>query len=169
MVQLSATRCSCIAILWVIVVSFAAITLCVAFQRTVPKVSVYFVIDLVRKLLDTPSYTRNVKPNLNTRPSSDVVWSLIRFHFRDAASCSICITCWLPPWLRGITARVCVCECIVLSVLPRESGVLICKENTISVNYGCVLGLRYAVRWCKHLANKSHKFQHMSSSVNSEW
>jgi hypothetical protein len=32
MVQLSATRCSCIAILGVILVSFAAITLCVASQ-----------------------------------------------------------------------------------------------------------------------------------------
>jgi hypothetical protein len=36
-------------------VSFAAITLCVASQRDIPKVSVYFVIDSVRKLLDTPS------------------------------------------------------------------------------------------------------------------
>jgi hypothetical protein len=33
MVQLSATRCSCTAILWVSLVSFAAITLCVASQR----------------------------------------------------------------------------------------------------------------------------------------
>jgi hypothetical protein len=33
MVELSATRCSCIAILWVCLVSFAAITLCVASQR----------------------------------------------------------------------------------------------------------------------------------------
>jgi hypothetical protein len=33
MVQLSATRCNCIAILWVSLVSFAAITLCVASQR----------------------------------------------------------------------------------------------------------------------------------------
>jgi hypothetical protein len=32
-VQLSATRCGCIAILWVSLVSFAAITLCVASQR----------------------------------------------------------------------------------------------------------------------------------------
>jgi hypothetical protein len=32
-VQLLATRCSCIAILWVSLVSFAAITLCVASQR----------------------------------------------------------------------------------------------------------------------------------------
>jgi hypothetical protein len=46
MVQLSATRCSCIAILWVSLVGFAAITLSV----------VYFAIDSVRKLLDTPSY-----------------------------------------------------------------------------------------------------------------
>jgi hypothetical protein len=37
-------------------VSFAAITLCVAFQRVSVVVSVYFVIDSVRKLLDTPSY-----------------------------------------------------------------------------------------------------------------
>jgi hypothetical protein len=36
--------------------SFAAITLCVAFQRVFIVVSVYFIIDSVRKLLDTPSY-----------------------------------------------------------------------------------------------------------------
>jgi hypothetical protein len=47
MVQLSATRCSCIAILWVSLVSFAS-------QR-VFIVVVYFVIDSVRELLDTPS------------------------------------------------------------------------------------------------------------------
>jgi hypothetical protein len=56
MVQLSATKCSCIAILLVSLVSFAAIILRVASQRAIPKVSVYFVIDSVRKLLDTPSY-----------------------------------------------------------------------------------------------------------------
>jgi hypothetical protein len=55
MVQLSATKCSCIAILWVSLVSFAAITLCVASQRVF--IVVYFVIDSVRKLFDTPSYT----------------------------------------------------------------------------------------------------------------
>jgi hypothetical protein len=37
-------------------VSFAAITLCVA-SRRVFIVAVYFVIDSVQKLLDTPSYT----------------------------------------------------------------------------------------------------------------
>jgi hypothetical protein len=37
-------------------VSFAAITLCVASQRVFIVVSAYFVIDSVRKLLDTPSY-----------------------------------------------------------------------------------------------------------------
>jgi hypothetical protein len=36
--------------------SFAAITLCVASERVIPKLSVYFFIDSVRKLLDTPSY-----------------------------------------------------------------------------------------------------------------
>jgi hypothetical protein len=35
-------------------VSFAAITLCVASQRVFIVVVVYFVIDSVRKLLDTP-------------------------------------------------------------------------------------------------------------------
>jgi hypothetical protein len=54
MVQLSATRYSCVAILWFSLVSFAAITLCVASQRVF--IVVYFVIDSVRKLLDTPSY-----------------------------------------------------------------------------------------------------------------
>jgi hypothetical protein len=61
MVQLSATRCSCIAILWVSLVNFAAITLCVACERVFIFVSVYFVIDSVRKLLDTPSYDVNEK------------------------------------------------------------------------------------------------------------
>jgi hypothetical protein len=54
MVQLCATRHSCIAILWVSLVSFAAITLCVASQWAFIVV-VYFIIDSVRKLLDTPS------------------------------------------------------------------------------------------------------------------
>jgi len=36
-------------------VSFAVITLCVASQRVFVFVSVYFVIDSVRKLLDIPS------------------------------------------------------------------------------------------------------------------
>jgi hypothetical protein len=59
MVQLSATKRSCIAILWVSVVSSANITLCVASQRMFIVVVVVdddFVIDSVRKLLDTPSY-----------------------------------------------------------------------------------------------------------------
>jgi hypothetical protein len=55
MVQLAATRCSCIAILWVSLLSFAVIALCVASQR-VFIVDVYFVIDSVQKLLDVPSY-----------------------------------------------------------------------------------------------------------------
>jgi hypothetical protein len=57
MAQLSAIGCSCMAILWVSVVSFAAITLCVASQRVfIVIVVVYFVIDSVRELLDTSSY-----------------------------------------------------------------------------------------------------------------
>jgi hypothetical protein len=62
MVQLSATTCGCIVILCVSLVSFAAITLCVASQRVFVAVGVYFIIDSVRKPLDTPSYyERNLK------------------------------------------------------------------------------------------------------------
>jgi hypothetical protein len=53
MVQLSATRCSCITILWVSLLSLAAITLCVASQHVFIVVA-YFVIKSVWKLLDTP-------------------------------------------------------------------------------------------------------------------
>jgi hypothetical protein len=54
MVQLSATRCSCMAVLWVSLVSFAAITLCVASHRVFVVVSV---IDSFRELLDTNPYS----------------------------------------------------------------------------------------------------------------
>jgi hypothetical protein len=56
MIKLSATRWSCVAILWVSLVSFISITRCVASQRVFIFVSLYFIIDSVRKLLDTPSY-----------------------------------------------------------------------------------------------------------------
>jgi hypothetical protein len=45
-------------------VSFAAITLCVASQRVFIFVSVYFVIDSVQKLLDTPSYLYTISHNV---------------------------------------------------------------------------------------------------------
>jgi hypothetical protein len=70
MVQLSATSCSCIAILWVSLVSFAAITLCVASYRAFFVVSVHIVIDSVRKLLDTPLYTAWSAVSSNLR-----IWS----------------------------------------------------------------------------------------------
>jgi hypothetical protein len=68
MIQLSATRRSYIAILWVSLVSFSATTLCVGTQRlfvvvvvvVVVCLFVYFVIGSVRKLLDTPSYIVNL-------------------------------------------------------------------------------------------------------------
>jgi hypothetical protein len=43
MIELSATRCNCVAILRVNVVSFAAITFCVASQRVFIVVIVYFI------------------------------------------------------------------------------------------------------------------------------
>jgi hypothetical protein len=39
-------------------VNFAAITLCIVSQRVFIFVDLYYVIDSVRKLLDTPSYFR---------------------------------------------------------------------------------------------------------------
>jgi hypothetical protein len=57
MVQLSATGCSCIAILGVRLVSFTATTLCVGSQRMFIVVSVNFVINSVRRLLHTISYS----------------------------------------------------------------------------------------------------------------
>jgi hypothetical protein len=60
MVQLSATRCRCGAILGSQSSDIAAITLCVASQRVFIVVSVHFVIDSVRKLLDTPSYIAKI-------------------------------------------------------------------------------------------------------------
>jgi hypothetical protein len=64
MVQLSATRRSCIAILWVTLVSFAAITICVASEWVFIDV-VYFVIDSVRKLVDTPSYVSSIPSRIS--------------------------------------------------------------------------------------------------------
>jgi hypothetical protein len=55
MVQLPATRCSCIAILWISLVSSVAITLCAASQRAFTFVSIHFITDSVRKRLNTPS------------------------------------------------------------------------------------------------------------------
>jgi hypothetical protein len=48
-------------------VSFAAITLCVASQRVFIVIRVYFVIDSVRKLLDTPSYATHSRIQLFLR------------------------------------------------------------------------------------------------------
>jgi hypothetical protein len=42
-------------------VSFAAITICVASQRMFIVVTVYFVVDSVRRLLDTPIYEGRLK------------------------------------------------------------------------------------------------------------
>jgi hypothetical protein len=54
MVQFSATWCSFIAILGVNLASFAALTFCAVSQRMFIVVSVYFVIDSVRKLWIRP-------------------------------------------------------------------------------------------------------------------
>jgi hypothetical protein len=55
MVQLSATKCSCIAILWVILVSFAAITLCNSSQR-VFIIIIIIIINLFRYRLSPEAF-----------------------------------------------------------------------------------------------------------------
>jgi hypothetical protein len=59
MVHLSATRCSFIAILWVSLVSFAAITLCIASQRAIQNVSVYFLMIQSGNVWIHPRISRN--------------------------------------------------------------------------------------------------------------
>jgi hypothetical protein len=74
MVHLSATRCSCIAILWVILVSFAAIALCVASQQ------VFVIVDFVKRL--SPE-------TLDTRSYDDTAWPICQFSCR----------CWVGFWI----------------------------------------------------------------------
>jgi hypothetical protein len=73
MVQLSATRCSCIAILFVSLVSFVAITLCVASQRVFVIVA-YFIMDYVRKPLDATLYMKHYSESDITEYSTDTIF-----------------------------------------------------------------------------------------------
>jgi hypothetical protein len=77
MTQFFDTKCSCIAILWVSLVSFVAIILCVASQRAMPKVRIYFIIDSVRKLLDGHSYHHHhlITGFLSPGNSLEPVWT----------------------------------------------------------------------------------------------
>jgi hypothetical protein len=87
MVEHSATRCSCISILWVSLVTFAAITLCVASQRVFIVVSIY-IIHSVRKLLDTPSHK-----------CIAIVSQILLYHQRLNTNITIIIILWMkrPP------------------------------------------------------------------------
>jgi hypothetical protein len=64
MVQLSTTRCSYIAILWVSLVSFAAITLCIASQPVFVVISVYFVMNQSGNFWILPVHNKNRKTQL---------------------------------------------------------------------------------------------------------
>jgi hypothetical protein len=85
MIQLSATRYSCIAILWVSLVSSAAITLCVASQWVF--VVVYFVIDWVRKLSGTPSYFQNLSLMVHGQVTDFLVTSTATSTANEGWSC----------------------------------------------------------------------------------
>jgi hypothetical protein len=65
------------AILWVSLVSFDAITLCVDSQRVFIVVSLYVVIDSVRKLLDTPSYELICISQEDVQTSFETLFDLI--------------------------------------------------------------------------------------------
>jgi hypothetical protein len=73
-VQLSASKCNCIAIWWVSLVIFAAITLRIASQRVFIVVSLYFVFESVRKLLDTLSYIDQLCPRQRKDSVSTLSW-----------------------------------------------------------------------------------------------
>jgi hypothetical protein len=77
MVQISATRYSCIAILWVSPVNFVVMTLFIASEWVFIVVSVYFVVDSVRKLLDTPlTHTHTHTHTHFTRTVYHMPWSV---------------------------------------------------------------------------------------------
>jgi hypothetical protein len=79
--QPSATRCSCIAILWLSLVSSAVIILCVACCKR------NFVIDSVRKLSDTPSYMQRQRvKSLTLTGIKPPVVQLVASHFTDWAT-----------------------------------------------------------------------------------
>jgi hypothetical protein len=92
MVQLSATSFSCIAILCVSLVSFVAITLCVASQQVfmiiIIIIIIYLFIDSVRKILGTPSYT--YVPFLQVSFHYFIFFkSLLLLHLLRPADCSL--------------------------------------------------------------------------------
>jgi hypothetical protein len=69
MVQLSATRCSCIAILLVSLVSFATITFRVASWVFI--VVGYFITDSIQILLDTPLYIMFIYVQIRQKRQTD--------------------------------------------------------------------------------------------------
>jgi hypothetical protein len=67
--------------------SFAAITLCVAYQLVIPKVSVYLFIYSVWKLLDTLSYVF-----LQIRPAASLHESKVKVKVKVKVKLSLCLT-----------------------------------------------------------------------------
>jgi hypothetical protein len=80
MVQLSATSCSCIAILWVSLLSFAVITLCVAPQRVFTVTVVYFVMSQPGNFW---MHSRSAITNSTKRTTCSLVGRLHRNTQRD--------------------------------------------------------------------------------------
>jgi hypothetical protein len=99
MVQLSATKCSCIAILWVILVSFATITLRVTSQRVFIVVSVYFIM--------SQSGNFWIHSRISSVSSEEsLVTCIVRFEGRTIiwylSQCWNCLT-WYEHWAVDVT------------------------------------------------------------------
>jgi hypothetical protein len=93
MIQLSAIRCRCIAILWVSLVSFAAITLCVASQRV-------FVVVVVISL-STQSGNFWIHPR--------IIWRVPCFEVLNISIQRKHVCSYVPSEHHGICVCVCVC------------------------------------------------------------
>jgi hypothetical protein len=86
MVQLSATKYSSIAIIWVSLVSFAAITLCVASQRVFIAVSVYFFMTQSGNFWIHPRICiRFVNWVQETRDDVGITWDRSRLEMNDSS------------------------------------------------------------------------------------
>jgi hypothetical protein len=138
MVQLSSTRCSCIPILWISLVSFAAITFCVASQRVFIIIIIIIIIIITLWLSpETSGYT------LVCRWCSLILFSSIlnlylSLRMRDQVSyspkwltlVSVCNTARVrteflrfEPWYEKTSVCVCVCVCECIYVRVYDDGI----------------------------------------------
>jgi hypothetical protein len=126
MEQLPATRCSCIAILWVSLVSFAAITHCVASQR-VFIVVVYFVMTQSRNFWIYPRIARRWTSWRCHLGDQDINWSTFLYNVAE--------------WSAWVTQRCMFCD------VDREEGLRKTTKDSKSFGQDSNMGTsRYDTR-----------------------